>query len=114
MEFYAQLFRELEEIDLRISRTRSGAGRGRGRRSTSTTRRAPTTYVRRGSGSSSIAPIEEEEDIVADIKESRYDEDGTILSDGDFGLVSLEDSSEDTTSSLHSESGASENEAHED
>ena len=52
--------------------------------------------------------------MVANNREPRYDEDGTVLSDGDFGLVSsLEDSSEDSTSSLHIDSGAFEDEAHE-
>ena len=60
--------------------------------------------MRRGSGSSSAAVAGEEDDHVADLREPEYDEEGNVLSDGDYGLVSsLEASSEDTTSPIHSD-----------
>lgn len=66
MEMYAEFFKELEEVDLRLSHTwsRSGRGRGRGRGRACTTR--PSTHVRRGSGSSSVVDAREEEDLDVD------------------------------------------------
>ena len=98
MDIYAQLFRELEEVDLRISRTRSGRGRGRGR---------GATNVRRGSGSSSAAATTGQEDEIVGIREPEYDEEGNVLSEGDYGLVSsVEGSSEDTDSSIHTDTSS--------
>ena len=43
-----------------------------------------------------------EKNLVADLRESLYDEEGNVLSEGEYGLVSsLEDSSEDDSSSIH-------------
>ena len=103
MQIYAELFRELEEIDLRVSRTRRGRGRGRGTRGRTSTNHS-STHVRRGSGSASAVAAREEDDVVADLREPEYDEEGNVLSEGDYGLVSsLEPSSEDTASPIHSE-----------
>ena len=103
MEIYAELFRELEEVDLRVSRTRSARGRGRGRACTT----RPSTHVRRGSGSSSAAATREEEDLGGDLREPEYDEHGNILSEGDFGLISSAGDSSEETSSIHSDSDTS-------
>ncbi|MCO5578193.1 hypothetical protein L7F22_032031 [Adiantum nelumboides] len=105
-QIFRELYMELEEIDRRVSRTRSrkkvvvrgSATRGRGS-STSAVRgggrastRAPTTYVRRGSGSGSSTTATTLENVPlsrsTEPREPEFDDDGNILSEGDYGLFS--------------------------
>ncbi|MCO5549875.1 hypothetical protein L7F22_003349 [Adiantum nelumboides] len=105
-QIFRELYMELEEIDRRVSRTRSSkkvvvrgsATRGRGS-STSAVRgggrastRAPTTYVRRGSGSGSSTTVTTLENVPlsrsTEPREPEFDDDGNILSEGDYGLFS--------------------------
>lgn len=100
---YAELYKELEETDRRISRTRRGRsttsegskdkgkakskGKGKGKsKGKGATRRAS---VRRGSSSALVAiePNVDEDDLVPPIealREPEYDDDGNLLSEGDF------------------------------
>ncbi|MCO5572630.1 hypothetical protein L7F22_026388 [Adiantum nelumboides] len=106
-QIFRELYMELEEIDRRVSRTRSrkkivvrgSATRGRGS-STSAVRgggrastRAPTTYVRRGSGSGSSTTATTLENVPlsrsTEPREPEFDDDGNILSEGDYGLFSI-------------------------
>ncbi|MCO5550697.1 hypothetical protein L7F22_004187 [Adiantum nelumboides] len=105
-QIFRELYMEPEEIDRRVSRTRSrkkvvvrgSATRGRGS-STSTVRgggrastRAPTTYVRRGSGSGSSTTATTLENVPlsrsTEPREPEFDDDGNILSERDYGLFS--------------------------
>ncbi|MCO5603112.1 hypothetical protein L7F22_057258 [Adiantum nelumboides] len=104
-QIFRELYMELEEIDRRVSRTRArkvvvrgsatrgrgsstSAVRGRGRAST----RAPTTYVRRGSGSGSSTMATTLENVPlsksTEPREPEFDDEGNILSEGDYGLSS--------------------------
>ncbi|MCO5575884.1 hypothetical protein L7F22_029690 [Adiantum nelumboides] len=98
-QIFHELYMELEEIDRRVSRTRSrkkvvvrrSATRGRGS-STSAVRgggrastRAPTTYVRRGSGSVSSTTTTTLENVPlsksTEPREPEFDDEGNILSE---------------------------------
>ena len=114
---YAELYKELEEVDRRISRTRRGGrkggdgnvmskGKGKGKgKSLSKRKGRGETSIRRGSGSggaggASSTAIEEENEIVAPregFREPGYDDDGNLLSEGDFDFGS-ETSEEDIAS----------------
>lgn len=101
---YAEVYKELEETDRRISRTRRGRSatsegsnkskgkakikdKGKGKsKGKGATRRVS---VRRGSSSASVAiePIVDEDDLVPPIegpREPEYDDAGNLLSEGDF------------------------------
>ncbi|MCO5551318.1 hypothetical protein L7F22_004819 [Adiantum nelumboides] len=120
-QIFRELYMELEEIDRRVSRTRSrkkvvvrrSATRGRGS-STSAVRggsrastRAPTTYVRRGSGSVSSTTTTTLENVPlsrsTEPREPEFDDEGNILSEGDYGF-----------SSTHSDTSSDEDDTHED
>ncbi|MCO5581081.1 hypothetical protein L7F22_034957 [Adiantum nelumboides] len=117
-QIFRELYMELGEIDRRVSRTRArkvvvrgSATRGRGS-STSAVRgrvstRAPTTYVRRGSGSgsSTMATTLENVPLSRSTKprEPEFDDEGNILSEGDYGL-----------SSTHSDLFSDEDDTHHD
>ena len=62
MDIYAELFRELEEVDLRVSRTRSRSSRGRGpwllRTHVMRGLESSSTHVRHGLGSASTVASE--------------------------------------------------------
>ena len=114
---YAELYEELEETDRRVSRTRRrGRGQMRGQITSSTTRKkgrgkgkgmatgqgrgkGPLTYVRRGSGSRAVALSEEDETSSSsdDLREPEYDEEGNLLSEGDFVFTSETDENEGAT-----------------
>ncbi|MCO5548933.1 hypothetical protein L7F22_002396 [Adiantum nelumboides] len=119
-QIFRELYMELEEIDRRVSRTRArkvvvrglatrgrgsstSAVRGRGRTST----RAPTTYVRRGSGSGSSTTSTTLENVPlsrsTEPREPEFDDEGNILSEGDYGL-----------SSTHSDPSSDEDDTHHD
>ncbi|MCO5550696.1 hypothetical protein L7F22_004186 [Adiantum nelumboides] len=120
-QIFRELYMELEEIDRRVSRTQSrkkvvvqgsatggrgsstSAVRGGGRAST----RAPTTYVRRGSGSgsSTMATTLENVPLFRSTKprEPEFDDEGDILSERDYGL-----------SSTHSDTSNDEDDTHHD
>ena len=121
-KLYVELYKELEETDRRITRTRRrGRGRGRGRSTPSTTSdkgkgkgkgtrdRATRgrgqgigssgvlTYVRRGSGSRAAAALSEEDDALSShdsLREPEYDDEGNLLSEGDFVFTSETDENE--------------------
>ncbi|MCO5592002.1 hypothetical protein L7F22_045995 [Adiantum nelumboides] len=120
-QIFRELYMELEEIDRRASRTRSrkkvvvrrSATRGRGS-STSAVRgggrastRAPTTYVRRGSGSVSSTTTTTLENVPlsrpTEPREPEFDDEGNILSEGDYGF-----------SSTHSDTSSDEDDTHQD
>ncbi|MCO5599663.1 hypothetical protein L7F22_053768 [Adiantum nelumboides] len=108
-QIFRELYMELEEIDPRVSRTRSrkkvvmrgsvtrgrgsstSAVRGGGRAST----RAPTTYVRRGSGSGSSTTATTQENVPLSRstkpREPEFDDEGNIHNEGDYGTSSDED-----------------------
>ena len=111
-KLYAELYKELEETDRRISRTRR-RGRGRGHSPTSSIGakekgktkqvacgrgkgRATITYVRRGSNSRAVDLSEDEGPTSSsdDLKEPEYDDDGNLLSEGDFVFTSETDENE--------------------
>ncbi|MCO5606420.1 hypothetical protein L7F22_060608 [Adiantum nelumboides] len=119
-QIFRELYMELEEIDRRVSRTRArkvvvrgsatrgrgsstSAVHGRGRAST----RAPTTYVRRGSGSGSSTTATTLENVPlsrsTEPREPEFDDEGNILSEGDYGL-----------SSTHSDPSSDEDDTHHD
>ncbi|MCO5609564.1 hypothetical protein L7F22_063793 [Adiantum nelumboides] len=105
-QIFRELYMELEEIDRRVSRTRSrkkvvvrgSATRGRGSSTSAVcgggraSTRAPTTYVRRGSGSGSSTTATTLENVPlsrsTEPREPEFDDDGNILSEGDYGLFS--------------------------
>ncbi|MCO5591434.1 hypothetical protein L7F22_045417 [Adiantum nelumboides] len=117
-QIFRELYMELEEIDRRVSRTRArkvvvrgSATRGRGS-STSAVRgrastRAPTTYVRRGSGSGSSTTATTLENVPlsrsTEPREPEFDDEDNILSEGDYGL-----------SSTHSDPFSDEDDTHHD
>ncbi|KAI5084420.1 hypothetical protein GOP47_0000589 [Adiantum capillus-veneris] len=107
---FRELYLELEEIDRRVSRTRShkkvvihgvtSARRGRGARATrgrgkasTTPTEAPRTYVRRGSGSGSCAAAITMEDREA--REAEYSDEGNLISDGDYEPSSFDSCEEE-------------------
>ena len=120
---YAQLFSELEETDRRVSRLRQhhertstcgtmGGSRGKGKgkdKSKGRGRRKGSrgvttglqTYVRRGSSSTRvIEDLAEEDDPLIpspELREPEFDDDGNLLSEGDFVFTS--DSDEDEVAS---------------
>ncbi|MCO5605241.1 hypothetical protein L7F22_059421 [Adiantum nelumboides] len=120
-QIFRKLYMELEEIDRRVSRTRArkvvvrgsatrgrgsstSAVRGRGRAST----RVPTTYVRRGSGSGSFTTVTPLKNVPlsrsTEPREPEFDDEGNILSEGDYGLSfthSDPSSDEDDTHTHH-------------
>ncbi|MCO5562431.1 hypothetical protein L7F22_016059 [Adiantum nelumboides] len=119
-QIFRELYMELEEIDRRVSRTRArkvvvrgsvtrgrgsstSAVRGRGRAST----RALTTYVHRGSGSGSSTTATTLENVPlsrsTEPREPEFDDEGNILSEGDYGL-----------SSTHSDPFSDEDDTHHD
>ncbi|MCO5574047.1 hypothetical protein L7F22_027825 [Adiantum nelumboides] len=93
-QIFRELYMELEEID-RL--------RGCGRAST----RAPTTYVRRGSGSGSSTTATPLENVPlsrsTEPREPEFDDESNILSEGDYGL-----------SSTHSDPSSDEDDTHHD
>lgn len=99
---------ELEEIDRRVSRTRSRRSvtvRACAIRSAASTSVAhsgsPRRYTRRGVRSTTTTTSGLE------LREPEYDDDGNVLSDGDFGVVSRATSSD----SEHHSSSSYESEA---
>ncbi|KAH7282607.1 hypothetical protein KP509_35G039600 [Ceratopteris richardii] len=89
---FRELYLELEEIDWRVSRTRSHSKViVRGSRSCQRHGNSTIAYSRRGSSSRSTPSAMEEENVVidTDLKEPSYDDDGNILSDGDYGNASI-------------------------
>ncbi|MCO5580409.1 hypothetical protein L7F22_034275 [Adiantum nelumboides] len=118
-QIFRELYMELEEIDRRVSRSRSrkkvivrgSATRGRGS-STSAVRgggrasaRAPTTYVRRDSGSGSSTTATTLENVPlstsTERREPEFDDKGNIISEGDYGF-----------SSTHSDTSSDEDDTH--
>ena len=112
---YAQLFSELEETDRRVSRLRQhhertstcgtmggsrGKGKGKGKGSRGSTL-GLQTYVRCGSSSTRvIEDLAEEDDPLIpspELREPEFDDDGNLLSEGDFVFTS--DSDEDEVAS---------------
>ncbi|MCO5594648.1 hypothetical protein L7F22_048681 [Adiantum nelumboides] len=120
-QIFRELYMELEETDRHVSCTRSckkvivqsSATRGRGS-STSAVRgggrastRAPTTYVRRGSDSVSSTTTTTLENVPlsrsTEPREPEFDDEGNILSEGDYGF-----------SSTHSDTSSDEDDTHQD
>ncbi|MCO5590848.1 hypothetical protein L7F22_044823 [Adiantum nelumboides] len=95
----------VDECKLSVETLKSlnSAVRGRGRAST----RAPTTYVRRGSGSGSSTTATTLENVPlsrsTEPREPEFDDEGNILSEGDYGL-----------SSTHSDPPSDEDDTHQD
>ncbi|KAH7282747.1 hypothetical protein KP509_35G045900 [Ceratopteris richardii] len=84
---FSELYLELEEIDRRVSHTRSHSKViVRGSRSRQRHGSSNIAYSRRGSSSRSTPSAMEEENVVldTDLREPSYDDDGNILSDGDY------------------------------
>lgn len=119
---FAELYKELEEVDRRTTRTRRGRGRGvrvGGRSRGVTIRRAstptpsgedssslpslPRVFVRRGSASS--RPIEHD-DIPSPPREPEFDDEGNLLSEGERAddPYSPEESSSENSLDEHSDS----------
>lgn len=113
---YAEIYRELESFDRRPTRTRRGrGGSGRGVQVGSrgcTVRGAPRdivhTYVRRGSGSSTLALADEDAPFgfSHELREPEFDDEGNLLSDGDFGEATDVSSSHEDDFSESSDSDA--------
>ncbi|MCO5614852.1 hypothetical protein L7F22_069137 [Adiantum nelumboides] len=100
--------RVLGQVVVRGSATRgrgssTSAVRGRGRAST----RAPTTYVRRGSGSGSSTTATTLENVPlsrsTEPREPEFDDESNVLGEGDYGL-----------SSTHSDPSSDEDDTHHD
>lgn len=127
-QIFRDLYLELEEIDRRVSRTRSrpnvivrrvtSAPSSRGARASiarggrmAVTSTTPRTYVRRGSGSGSgVAAMTTDDVPISGHREHRepeFDDEGNLLSEGDYHLHSSEDDNEEDDDSSHSENGDS-------
>ncbi|MCO5565101.1 hypothetical protein L7F22_018772 [Adiantum nelumboides] len=119
-QIFRELYMELEEIDRRVSRTRARkvvvrglATRGRGSSTSAVLghgralTRAPTTYVRRGSGSGSSTTATTLENVPLSRstkpREPEFDDEDNILSEGYYGL-----------SSTHSDPSSDEDDTHHD
>ena len=120
---YAELYKELEETDRRISRTRKSRTTKRGAMATATSASTirgassePLTYTRRGSSSTSGVGMDHEheallqhlEEIDAaeedeEVGEPEYDSDGNLLNEGDFIFNSETDEDEWSDANLASD-----------
>ncbi|KAH7425666.1 hypothetical protein KP509_11G065200 [Ceratopteris richardii] len=95
-QIFRNLYLELAEIDRSVNRTRSHskvtirASRNQQRRGHST---STIAYSRRGSRSAPSAMQDENEAL--EPREPSYDDDGNIISDGDYENVSIMSSSEE-------------------
>lgn len=91
---YAELYRELEETDRRISRTRhrrrptttkdSGKGKDKGKENSKG--KGKGALMRRGSSSASATTMDEDDLVppIEGLREPEYDDEGNLLSEGDF------------------------------
>ncbi|KAH7430718.1 hypothetical protein KP509_08G011300 [Ceratopteris richardii] len=97
-QIFRDLYLELEEIDRRVNRTRSHskvtlrASRNQQRRGHPT---STIAYSRRASDSRSAPSAMEDENEAIEPREPSYDDDGNIISDGDYENVSIMSSSEE-------------------
>ncbi|KAI5082086.1 hypothetical protein GOP47_0001829 [Adiantum capillus-veneris] len=103
-QIFRNLYLELEEIDRRVSRTQSH-------------KKTPRTYVRRGSGSGSTMADTTLENVSisrpTDPREPEFDDEGNILSEGDYGLASSAfDASSDEDDAATSSSSSSSSSDH--